>query len=178
MTDPRQQPPDAPGTHVDVASSPCALREGGLLPPDPLLIEQLDALLEAERAGAKVLGLLAQTPGIDEAARRALHALQMDEAENAVRLFRAIRGLGAVASPRIGDFVQKTLEVDGLTARLRFVNRGQAWVARRIEAVLPRVTDPALRAMLATMRTDHLRNIDACETLVAVLESSASRTRP
>ncbi len=173
MAEQRQDPPDSRATRTEVASSPCSLPEHGLpAPPDPILIDQLNALLEAERAGAKVLGVLAAAIAIDEPVRKALHALQMDEAENAVRLFRAIRALGGAASPSIGDFVGKTLLIDGLGARLRFVNRGQQWVARRIDEALPRATAPALQAMLVQMRDDHLRNIDACATLVTVIEAA------
>lgn len=135
------------------------------------LVARLNALLEAERAGAKVLGAIVRGLPDDHVAAHALAGLQRDEADNAVLLFRAIRALGGAASARVGDFVEKTLAVDGLVPRLRFVNRGQAWVARKIDEALPLVREDGLRAMLATMREDHLRNIAACDRLILALES-------
>jgi hypothetical protein len=82
-------------------------------------------------------------------------------------LYKTIRRLGGVASHDTGAFVQKTLAVDGLAARLAFLNKGQAWVVRKIDQVLPEVEDDAARAMLVEMRVSHLDNIAACEALLA-----------
>ena len=82
-------------------------------------------------------------------------------------LYKTIRRLGGVASHDTGAFVQKTLAVDGLVARLVFLNKGQAWVVRKIDQVLPEVADEAARAMLVEMRVSHLDNIAACEALLA-----------
>lgn len=135
------------------------------------LVLRLNALLEAERAGAKVLGVIARTLPDEHTAAHALAGLQRDEADNAVLLFRAIRMLGGAASTRVGDFVEKTLAIEGLVPRLRFVNKGQAWVARKIDEALPLVANAALREMLVKMREDHLRNIAACDHLVLALEA-------
>ena len=51
--------------------------------------------------------------------------------------------------------------------RLRFVNKGQAWVVRKIDEVLPMIADETARAMLDDMRRSHVDNIAACDALLA-----------
>ncbi len=43
--------------------------------------------------------------------------------------------------------------------RLRCLNRGQAWVVRKLEELLPRVRDDALHADLREMLDNHKLNI-------------------
>lgn len=135
---------------------------------NPVLIDGLNALLEAERAGAKVLAILRDGLDARSPERGLLERLQKDEGANAVLLYKTIRRLGGMASHDTGAFVQKTLAVDGLAARLVFLNKGQAWVVRKIDQVLPEVEDEAARAMLVEMRVSHLDNIAACEALLAM----------
>ncbi len=135
---------------------------------NPVLIDGLNSLLEAERAGAKVLAILRDGLDARSPERGLLERLQKDEGANAVLLYKTIRRLGGMASHDTGAFVQKTLAVDGLAARLAFLNKGQAWVVRKIDQVLPEVEDEAARAMLVEMRVSHLDNIAACEALLAM----------
>lgn len=135
--------------------------------PEALRIERLNALLEAERAGAKVLAILRDELDARAPLRGLLERLQKDEGSNAVVLYKTIQRLGGVASHETGAFVHKTLAVDGLEARLRFLNKGQAWVVRKIDELLPDIEDEALRSMLETMRRSHVDNIAACEAAIA-----------
>ena len=82
-------------------------------------------------------------------------------------LYQTIRRLGGMASHETGAFFQKTLAIDGLAARLRFVNKGQAWVVRKIDEVEPMIADETARAMLDDMRRSHVDNIAACDALLA-----------
>ena len=147
------------GEGADAAEAPSGV--------DPELIERLNALLEAERAGARVLAVLRD--GLESAApaRALLEAVQKDEGANAVMLYQTIRRLGGMASHETGAFFQKTLAIEGLAARLRFVNKGQAWVVRKIDEVLPMIADETARAMLDDMRRSHVDNIAACDSLLA-----------
>lgn len=64
-----------------------------------------------------------------------------------------------------GDFYRKGLAIPGWRARLEFLNRGQAWVARRIAAALPALPDSAAKTALEEMHASHLVNIGLCEEL-------------
>ena len=173
---PAAEPADGADVAPGLSSPPCYAAEfpgyfgedaGGPEAPDPLLVERRNALLEAERAGARVLAVLRDSLDGRSAARSLLERLQKDEGANAVLLYKTIQRLGGVASHETGAFVQKTLAVEGLAARLRFVNRGQDWVVRKIVELLPTVSDPVARAMLEDMRRAHEDNIAACEALLA-----------
>ncbi|MDD3352862.1 DUF6306 domain-containing protein [Zoogloea sp.] len=137
-------------------------------PPD-VLIDLLNALLEAERAGAKVLAILRDTIDPRLPVFPLLARLQTDEGRNAVILYKTIHRLGGVASHETGAFVAKTIAIDGLLPRLAFINRGQAWVVRKIDEALGLVEDEATRQMLQDMRQSHEDNIAACAVLLGQL---------
>lgn len=170
---PGRQPDSPTDTDTRYSSPPCYAGDfpghfGEEMPTaDALRIERLNALLEAERAGAKVLAILRDELDARAPLRALLERLQKDEGSNAVVLYKTIQSLGGVASHETGAFVHKTLAIEGLEARLRFLNKGQAWVVHKIDELLPDVEDGALRSMLETMRRSHVDNIAACE---AVLE--------
>jgi hypothetical protein len=151
----------------EFASPACAMSEAdpaymGFLPAAELAA-RLNVLLEAERAGAKVL--LALMRDHPEAAP-ALEAVQRDEGRYAGLLARLVRRLGGVPSDKTGDFVGKVLAEEGLAARLQLLNRGQAWVMKRLDEILPRIAADDIHRELAEMRERHARNIDACTRLL------------
>ena len=55
-------------------------------------------------------------------------------------------------------------------ARLKFLNRGQEWVARMIGEALPRLDKDFVRDALLSMHQSHLLNIEACDALVETLQ--------
>jgi nitronate monooxygenase len=63
----------------------------------------------------------------------------------------------------VGAFYEKGMAIRDWHARLEFLNRGQAWVARRIAAALPRIADELGRKVLQTMHQSHLDNIALCK---------------
>lgn len=140
------------------------------MPVDELL-QLLNTLLEAERAGAKVLAAFMDDYERDTPAWRQLSAVQRDEAKNCAILIELIRSLEGTPSAATGDFLGKALEIEGRTARLEFLNRGQGWVARKIREALPEIADNTVRSALAAMYDSHLLNIEACEALIETLES-------
>jgi hypothetical protein len=50
--------------------------------------------------------------------------------------------------------------------RLRFLNKGQSWVVRALDALLPRVRNEQLHDDLKRMRDAHIVNIAAAEALI------------
>jgi Domain of unknown function (DUF6306) len=133
----------------------------------------LNTLLEAERAGAKLLAAyLNELPPRSEL-HTALRAVQRDEARNCAVLIHFLFEAEIAPSTATGDFYRKGLHVDGWPERLEFLNRGQAWVARRIAAALPRIPALAAKYALQAMHESHLVNIRACERLLSAPGTSA-----
>ena len=126
----------------------------------------LNTLLEAERAGAKVIAAFLGMPSMDASAQAVLLPVQRDESRNCAVLMDLLRHIDAPASRATGEFLQKALAIHGQRERLAFLNRGQAWVARRIERALPRIADTRVRERLREMHHSHVENIDACERLL------------
>jgi hypothetical protein len=131
----------------------------------------LNTLLEAERAGAAVLTVFMREPALDAPGRDEMRRIQRDESHNCGVLIRLLGSLGIEHSARTGDFVAKALAVKGFVARLAFLNRGQAWVERRIAEALPRIGEARVRQALDAMRISHAANIAACEALAARLQA-------
>jgi hypothetical protein len=125
----------------------------------------LNQLLEAERAGAKLLSAYLDELSTDSDAWGQLRLVQRDEARNCAVLIHLLLESGVAPSMAIGDFYRRGLKIRGLRARLEFLNRGQAWVARRIAAVLSRVPGPAAKKALQAMHESHLANICSCAAL-------------
>ena len=122
----------------------------------------LNLLLEAERAGAKLIAAYLDelAPGTGDWV--GLHAVQRDEARNCAVLIHYLLEAQIAPSMATGDFHRKGLEIRGWRERLEFLNRGQRWVASRIDEVLPRLDDTELAGFLTEMRDRHNENIDRC----------------
>ncbi len=78
-------------------------------------------------------------------------------------LLKQLKALDAPASPRVGAFQEKALAIEELPARIAFLNRGQAWVVRKLREMLPKVRDEGLYRDLATMLQSHEENIIRAE---------------
>jgi nitronate monooxygenase len=124
----------------------------------------LNLLLECERAGAKLLAAYCDELPADSERRAWLLTVQRDEARNCAILIRLLLEAGLEPSTAVGEFYAKGLAIRGWRERLDFVNRGQAWVARRIAAALPAL--PRFgegRRALGAMLGSHLQNMRVCE---------------
>ena len=116
----------------------------------------LNELLEAERAGARLLAAWVDELPPGSALGRKLHAVQRDEARNCAVLIHLLLEAGMAPSLATGDFYRKGLAIRGWPERLEFLERGQAWVARRIAAALPGVPTPQGQHLLEAMHESHL----------------------
>jgi 5-formyltetrahydrofolate cyclo-ligase len=133
---------------------------------DDELTTLLNTLLEAERAGAKVVSAYLDEIALAPEARAQLLEVQRDESRNSAVLIRLLRHLRAEPSKATGQFLQMALAMHGDRARLEFLNRGQAWVARRIAAALPRISDAVIRDEMQAMHDSHIVNIAVCDALL------------
>jgi hypothetical protein len=123
----------------------------------------LQTLLEAERAGAKLLAAYADELPADSDAWAWLRLIQRDEARNCAVLIHLLLEDGFSPSMSVGAFYRRGLAIRGWNERLRFLDRGQQWVADCIAAALPRLTGFAGREPLQHMYESHLANIAICK---------------
>ena len=147
-----------------VSSSPCMVGDTdpayhGFTPLETL-IEQLNTLLEAERAGALVCAKsLKEAP--DEITRRLLESLRECETRSCRGLLHSLQVLGATASKNIGAFHDKAMSITDMHARLHYLLRGQQWIENHINEWLPGVANAQVHAQLLAMRDDHVEGIAA-----------------
>ena len=133
----------------------------------------LNALLEAERAGAKVLAAYLAEQALPAGLRPELARIQRDESRNCAVLMRLLRRMGAEATRRTGGFFNAALAIDGVRERLEFLNRGQGWVAKRLAAAMPRIVERDVQAALHAMHDSHAANIRACDALLDGLQAGS-----
>ena len=99
------------------------------------LIDRLNELLEAERAGVDTLSRLfpeARSPEM----QKLFEEVRNDEAWSCAGLVRSIKEMGGAISEKKGDFAEKVMSEPTLAARLRLLNRGQGWVVKRLDGLL------------------------------------------
>lgn len=138
------------------------------------LVAALNELLEAERAGARVA--LGTIKGADDPLLVDLmHTVHHDEARWCAMLNEQVQRLGAAPSAVCGTFYGKAMAIADPVARLAFLNRGQSWVVRRLEKLLPRVRDDELHAALADMLRSHVENIEETDRIAARLQDGAAQ---
>jgi nitronate monooxygenase len=127
----------------------------------------LNELLEAERAGARLLSAWMTEAAPGSVLYERLREVQRDEARNCAVLIHHLLDAVALPSGLTGEFYDKGLRVQDWETRLALLNRGQGWVARRIAGALPRLGPSEARDALQEMHDSHLANIARCEALIA-----------
>ncbi|HIH2642144.1 TPA: DUF6306 domain-containing protein, partial [Burkholderia cenocepacia] len=127
------------------------------------LLATLDELLEAERAGARVTSETATEVTDDPELHRLIARIRQDEAHWCSVLVDAIRSLDAVPTRATGAFYEKAMAIDDLAERMAFLNRGQRWVVRKLQTLLPTLADPDIHHALSLMLVAHEKNIGAVD---------------
>lgn len=124
------------------------------------LIEALEELLSAERAGAQVAHASLEEAQSD-LQRTVLKQVHRGEADSCKRLRDCLLLLGAEPGHERGAFYEKCMAIPNLGERLALVDRGQKWVIRKLEALLEEVSHPQLRQELeAVLRTHEINSED------------------
>ncbi|MES1972896.1 MAG: DUF6306 domain-containing protein [Pseudomonadota bacterium] len=122
------------------------------------IVAALNELLEAERAGARVT--LNSKGGSHPEIAALMTAIHADEARWCAMLSEQVTRLGGTASSICGEFYDKAMAIPDPTERVIFLNRGQAWVVRKLGELLPRIRDDRLHVALSEMRLSHIENIE------------------
>lgn len=136
------------------------------------VLSALNELLEAERAGAWVATEIERKITAPELAS-VVHDIREDEVCWSGMLIRLIAAMGGTASSDTGPFQGKTMDISDMEDRLRYLNRAQAWVVRKLRAVMPLITDASFHAGLSDMLQAHLLNIRRVEALFTPIHSVA-----
>lgn len=131
----------------------------------------LNELLEAERAGARVALDSAKVTSLAGYAELMRH-VRADEAHWCRMLHGQIQRLGGAPSGKTGAFYDKAVAITNPVERLSFLNRGQQWVVRKLEVLLPRIRDELLQADLREMAMRHQTNIAEAELMLAQFQQS------
>lgn len=142
----------------ELASPSCSASEGddaymGFL-SHAEVIELLNTLLEAERAGARSAARLAVDLA-DPKARSEMKNLHADEVFCCRLLLDEIVRLGESPSQRTGDFYDKLMAIEPVADRVAFLAKGQRWVARKLREALPKIRSDQLHARLSEMLVLH-----------------------
>jgi Domain of unknown function (DUF6306) len=132
--------------------------------PTVELEKLLTRLLEAERAGAKLLAAYLDELPADAPIRDTLARIQRDEAKNCAVLIHLLLEEGLEVSTAVGTFYRRGLGITEWNERLQFLNRGQQWVADHLAAALPHLPDSNGRRLLKAMYQSHVDNIALCQS--------------
>jgi hypothetical protein len=125
------------------------------------LIDRMQELLEAERAGVKCLAAMADEAPEGEK-KDFLVFLRDDEGRFCAGLYGLIQARGATPHARVGSFAEKVLALEGEAERLALLIKGQSWVVRRIDEISPGEMTPREKEFFDDMRKAHVVNIEAC----------------
>jgi hypothetical protein len=123
----------------------------------PELLALLQELLEGEIAGARVC--LQSGRDAAEPFASLLEQIHREEAHWCEMLGRQIRRLQGVPTTEAGAFCEKAMAIQDLRQRMALLNRGQAWVVRKLRDALPYIADETLKAELGGMLQAHAANI-------------------
>ena len=129
------------------------------------LVDRMQELLEAERAGVKCLDAMADN-ATDMGKKELFSLFRNDEGKFCAGLFRLIQARGAQPTQTVGAFADKVIALPTETEQVVLLIKGQAWVVRKIDEIPPAEMSADEKAFFADMREVHVVNIDKCKKLV------------
>ena len=130
------------------------------------LIDRMQELLEAERAGVKCLDVMADQAA-DTGKKELFTLFRNDEGKFCAGLFGFLQARGAVPTANIGAFADKVIALPTEAEQVALLIKGQAWVVRKIGEIPPGEMNGEEKAFFADMREVHVVNIDKCKEFVA-----------
>jgi nitronate monooxygenase len=129
------------------------------------LIDRMQELLEAERAGVKCLDVMADHAS-DMEKKELFSLFRNDEGKFCAGLFRLLQARGAVPTKNIGAFADKVIALPTEAGQVALLVKGQAWVVRKIDEIPPAEMSTEEKAFFADMRQVHVVNIEKCKQYV------------
>lgn len=131
---------------------------------DPL-VEILHRLLEAEKAGVETLDYLLKAYPTSEL-EASFTLVKEDEAWSCRGLIHSIQREGGTLSKQVGDFTAKVKALPSLEEKLALLNKGQSWVARKIDDAFSYGMDTDTKDFLLEMKRKHEQNIDRMDRYI------------
>jgi nitronate monooxygenase len=132
---------------------------------DTELVDFLNRMLEAERAGARALVVFMDDWPRHGPEWQTLRKVHDDEAHNCALIGEQLKRRGRDYSHATGEFYAKAVAVKDARERIGFLVKGLRWAMREFEQALPRIGDPAVKQLFQGMRERHLRSAAACESV-------------
>jgi hypothetical protein len=129
------------------------------------LIDRMQELLEAERAGVKCLDAMADHAS-DTGKRELFTLFRNDEGKFCAGLYGFLQARGAVPTANIGAFADKVIALPTEAEQVALLVKGQAWVVRKIDEIPPAELGAEEKAFFADMREVHVVNIEKCRKFV------------
>ncbi|MDD5761677.1 MAG: DUF6306 domain-containing protein [bacterium] len=130
------------------------------------LIDRMQELLEAERAGVKCLDAMADHAS--DMGRKELFSLfRNDEGKFCAGLYKWISARGAVPTQNVGAFADKVIALPTEADQVALLVKGQAWVVRKIDEIPPAELGAEEKAFFVDMREVHVVNIEKCRNLAS-----------
>jgi len=130
------------------------------------LIDRMQELLEAERAGVKCLEVMADHAS-DMEKKELFSLFRNDEGKFCAGLFRWLQARGAVPTKNIGAFADKVIALPTETEQVALLIKGQGWVVRKIDEIPPAEMNAEEKTFFADMKEVHVVNIEKCKKYVS-----------
>jgi nitronate monooxygenase len=129
------------------------------------LIDRLQELLEAERAGVKCLDAMADAAK-DMGKKELFSLFRNDEGRFCAGLFGFLQARGAAPTTNTGAFADKVIALPTEAERVALLVKGQSWVVRKIDELPSVELNAGEKAFFADMREVHVVNIEKCGKFV------------
>lgn len=129
------------------------------------LVERMQELLEAERAGVICLEQLAFRSE-DKRLNQLFTQLRNDEGKFCMMLHRLILERQAVPGGAVGAFAEKVMALEDMREQVALLVKGQEWVVRKIAELPQEELNEEETQFFTEMRVAHARNCELCRMLL------------
>jgi len=129
------------------------------------LVDRMQELLEAERAGVKCLDVMADR-ATDMGRKELFSLFRNDEGKFCAGLFGFLTARGAAPTANVGAFADKVIALPTEAEQVALLVKGQGWVVRKIDEIPPAEMNADEKPFFADMREVHVVNIEKCRKFI------------